>query len=244
MNKLWQKGMLFGISVILGIILMTQIQTTNGVIGSVSPHEKASELNNELAKLNIEKNELRDELDDLRKAARENEEAFNAKEAEIQRLLNELQKQKIISGFYEVKGQGTIITIDSEPNSFVNLASSHQWILALISYLNNAGVEAISINGQRYTNYTEIVPVLNHINVNGVAMVLPLEIKAIGNTRTIEASLNFVGGIVSQLSQIGYTVDIESSSEIVVNGFDGEREFKYAEPITDDEDDANGGDSY
>ncbi|MGD9568027.1 MAG: DUF881 domain-containing protein [Sedimentibacter sp.] len=235
MNKMWQKGMLFGISVVLGIILMTQIQTANSVLGNETLQGKASELNNELAELTLEKNKLREELDELRNTSKENEEAFQAREAEIQKLMDELEKQKILSGYYDVKGQGTIITIDSEPNSYVSIASSHQYILALISYLNNAGVEAISINGQRYTNYTEIVPVLDHINVNGVAMVLPLEIKAIGFSRTIEASLNFVGGIVSQLGQIGYTVDIESSPEIFINGFDGEKEFRYAEPIISDE---------
>lgn len=242
MNKLWQKGMLFGISVVLGIIIMTQIHTTNNVLGNDNPQQKSSDLNNELAKLTLEKSELRQELEELKKTAKENEDAFNARELEIQRLMDELQKQKKLSGYYQVKGPGTIITIDTEPNSFVNLASSHQFILALISYLNNAGVEAISINGQRYTNYTEIVPVLDHINVNGVAMVLPLEIKAIGNSRTIEASLNFVGGIVTQLNERGYTVKIENSKEIFVNAFDGEKEFKYAEPIIDDEEDVNGGD--
>jgi uncharacterized protein YlxW (UPF0749 family) len=242
MNKLWQKGMLFGISLVLGIIIMIQIQTTNIVLGDNSPQEKATELSNELARLTLEKNKIREELEELKEATKENEELYNAQRAEIERLLKELEKQKILSGYYDVKGPGTIITIDADPNSYVSLASSHQFILALISYLNNAGVEAISINGQRYTNYTEIVPVLNHINVNGVAMVLPLEIKAIGNSRTIEASLNFVGGIVSQLTQFGYTVDIESSSEILINGFDGEKEFKYAKPISVDDGVLNGGD--
>lgn len=235
MNKLWQKVMLFGISLILGVILMTQIQTTNVILGDDNTKDKASDLSNELAELTLEKNRLREELDVLKESARENEEKYEAKEAEIKRLSEELQKQKILSGYYDVKGTGTIITIDSAPDSYVSLAASHQYILALISYLNNAGVEAISINGQRYTNYTEIVPVLEHININGVAMVLPLEIKAIGNPRTIEASLNFVGGIVSQLSQIGYTVEIDSSQEIFINAFDGEKEFRYAEPITADE---------
>ncbi len=242
MNKMWQKGMLFGISVVLGIILMTQIQTTNDVLGNDTPQEKATELNNELAKLTLEKNKMREELDELRKEAKENEAAYNAKEDEINRLMEELQKQKILSGYYDVKGPGTIITIDSEPGSYVSLASSHQYILALISYLNNAGVEAISINGQRYTNYTEIVPVLEHINVNGVAMVFPLEIKAIGYDKTIKASLNFVGGIVTQMSERGYIIEIESLPEVYINGFDGEREFKYANPINIDEEDMNGGD--
>jgi uncharacterized protein YlxW (UPF0749 family) len=214
---------------------MMQIRTTNNVLGNEDPQNIASQLDNELTELTLQKNELREELDALKQTAKENEEIYDAKEAELERLKEELANQQILSGYYEVKGPGTIITIDSEPNSYVSLASSHQYILALISYLNNAGVEAISINGQRYTNYTEIVPVLDHINVNGVALVLPLEIKAIGNSRTIDASLNFVGGIVSQLSQIGYTIETENSSEIFINKYDGEKEFKYAVPITIEE---------
>ncbi|WP_019229494.1 DUF881 domain-containing protein [Sedimentibacter sp. B4] len=235
MSKLWQKVMLFAISLVLGVVCMTQIRTTNNVLGNEDPQNIASQLDNELAELTLQKNELREELDALKQTAKENEEIYDAKEAELERLKEELANQQILSGYYEVKGPGTIITIDSEPNSYVSLASSHQYILALISYLNNAGVEAISINGQRYTNYTEIVPVLDHINVNGVALVLPLEIKAIGNSRTIDASLNFVGGIVSQLSQIGYTIETENSSEIFINKYDGEKEFKYAVPITIEE---------
>lgn len=235
MNKLWQKVMLFGISAVLGITLMTQIQTTNNVLGNENPQKIASDLNSELTQLTLEKNELRDELDELRKTSYENQEKLTAREDEIQRLNEELQKQEILSGYTDVKGMGTIITIDSEPNSYVNLATSHQYILALISYLNNAGVEAISINGQRYTNYTEIVPVLDHLNVNRVSMVLPLEIKAIGNEQTIRASLNFVGGIVTQMKERGYIIEIESSPEVYINAYDGKREFKYASPITNDE---------
>ena len=234
MNKMWQKGMMFAISLILGIILMTQMRTANNVLGDVNPDEKAVQLNDELARLTLEKNKLRDELELLKEENRENEKLYKDTEEELLRIKDELEEQKIISGYYDVKGPGSIITIDADPGSHVSIASSHQYILALISYLNNAGVEAISINGQRYTNHTEIVPVLDHINVNGVAMVLPLEIKAIGNSRTIEASLNFVGGIVMQLNQIGYTIETEESKEIFINRYDGERELKYAVPIYED----------
>ena len=235
MNKLWQKGMMFAISLILGIIIMTQIRTTDNVLGDVNSDEKTVQLNDELAKLTLEKNRLRDELESLKEENRENEKLYKDTEDKLLKLMEELENQKIISGYYDVKGKGTIITIDADPNSYVSLASSHQYILALISYLNNAGVEAISINGQRYTNYTEIVPVLEHINVNGVAMVLPLEIKAIGNSRTIDASLNFVGGIVMQLNNIGYTIETEESEEVFINRYDGEKQFRYVFPITEDE---------
>ena len=235
MNKMWQKTMLFAISLILGIILITQMRTANNVLGTVNPNEKTLELNDELARLNLEKNRLREELEALKEENKENEKLYKDTEEELSKLMAQLEDQQIISGYYDVKGPGTIITIDAEPNSYVSLASSHQYILALISYLNNAGVEAISINGQRYTNYTEIVPVLEHINVNGVAMVLPLEIKAIGNSATIKASLNFVGGIVTQLNQIGYIIETEDEDEVFIQRYDGEKQFRYAVPITNDE---------
>lgn len=232
MNKVWNKALLFIISIALGIIIMTQYNTVKNVLGSdKSINEKTIELNDEMNKLNMEKNKLRDELDRLKAEAEVNEELLKEREEEIQRIIEELNKQKILSGHYDVKGKGVIITIDADPNAYVNLAYSHQYILALISYLNNAGVEAISINGQRYTNYTEIIPVLDHINVNGVPLVLPLEIKAIGNERTIDASLNFVGGIVSQMTQIGFTIETDYKDEIHINKFVGDREFIYATPI-------------
>ena len=235
MNKMWQKTMLFAISLILGIILITQMRTANNVLGTVNPNEKNLELNDELTRLNLEKNRLREELEALKEENKENEKLYKDTEEELSKLMAQLEDQQIISGYYDVKGPGTIITIDAEPNSYVSLASSHQYILALISYLNNAGVEAISINGQRYTNYTEIAPVLEHINVNGVAMVLPLEIKAIGNSATIKASLNFVGGIVTQLNQIGYIIETEDEDEVFIQRYDGEKQFRYAVPITNDE---------
>lgn len=235
MNKMWQKVMMFAVSLILGIILIAQVRTKTNLLGNISIGERTAEMSEELTKLNTEKNRLREELETLKEKNKEYEELYKSAREEYMRLSEELEVHKIISGYYDVKGPGTIITIDADPNSYMSLASSHQYILALISYLNNAGVEAISINGQRYTNYTEIVPVLDHINVNGVAMVLPLEIKAIGNRDTIRASLNFVGGIVSQLTSIGYTIETEDSDEIFIQRYDGEKQFKYAVPVKRDE---------
>jgi uncharacterized protein YlxW (UPF0749 family) len=237
MSKMWQKLMMFAVSLILGIILITQVRTKTNLLGSISIGDRTAQLSEELTELNLEKNRLREELESLKQKNKEYEELYQNAQEEFLRLSEELKVHKIISGYYDVKGPGTIITIDADPNAYMSLASSHQYILALISYLNNAGVEAISINGQRYTNYTEIVPVLDHINVNGVAMVLPLEIKAIGNSATIKASLNFVGGIVSQLKSIGYSIETEDSDEIFIQRYDGEKQFRYAVPISRDEED-------
>jgi len=66
-------------------------------------------------------------------------------------------------------------------------------------------------------------------------MVLPLEIKAIGNSATINSSLNFVGGIVTQFNGIGYIIETEDSDEIFIQRYEGEKQFKYAVPIAREE---------
>jgi uncharacterized protein YlxW (UPF0749 family) len=236
MSRIGDKAILFILSIALGFMVMMQLHTAQNILGSENTSEDRNvELNEELASLNLEKSQLEDELEELQNKNKQNEQISLEREEELAEVEEELNKQKILSGYYDVKGPGTIINIDAEPDAYVSLASSHQYILALISYLNNAGVEAISINGQRYTNYTEIVPVLDHINVNGVALVLPLEIKAIGYSRTIEASLNFVGGIVSQMQSAGFIITTENSDEIFINKYDGEKQFKYAVPAISDE---------
>lgn len=235
MKNLAGRIALLIISAILGVVLVSQIKTSRNVIGDVTLQEKEKELNDQLVSLIVEKQELTEELERIKLESEKNENEFKNIEENLNKLKEELDNQKVLSGYYDVIGDGTIITI-KEDEPYVTLAGIHQYILALISYLNNAGVEAISINGQRYTNYTEIVPVTDHINVNGVAMVAPIEIKAIGNSRTIEASLNFVGGIVTQLNSTGYSVDIENATDIVINKYEGQKQFKYAVPYNPIED--------
>ena len=66
MNKFLQKGMIFVISLVLGIVLMTQIRTAGNILGSIDAVEKTGQLNEELTRLNIEKNKLREELEALK----------------------------------------------------------------------------------------------------------------------------------------------------------------------------------
>jgi uncharacterized protein YlxW (UPF0749 family) len=135
MSKMWQKLMMFAVSLILGIILITQVRTKTNLLGSISIGDRTAQLSEELTELNLEKNRLREELESLKQKNKEYEELYQNAQEEFLRLSEELEVHKIISGYYDVKGPGTIITIDADPNAYMSLASSHQYILALISYL-------------------------------------------------------------------------------------------------------------
>ena len=81
-------------------------------------------------------------------------------------------------------------------------------ILQTISVLNAAEAEAISINDQRYTAFTEIEKAGNHIEINGVSIGAPIIIKAIGDPETLESALAIKRGIVWTLEYYDYNVHL------------------------------------
>ena len=142
-----------------------------------------------------------------------------------------------MAGYSDVSGPGVVITLDNPPEDIAfsefnsNLIYNYEYILLVISNLNSAGAEAISVNGQRYTNYTELVPVGNSLNINGISVLPPIEIKAIGNKQTLESVLNFKGGVIWELRNLNFKVLIEVKDDIDIERQIKKFEFKYARPF-------------
>lgn len=233
MDKALKRAILFILSLALGIFCIVQYQTSKEIRKTgMLPEEQMNELEETIAKLNREREGLEDELTATRDELRQFQDEASSIEAEYEKIKDELKKQQVLSGNYDVTGKGAIITVSAMDGYPVNIANEYLSIAGLISYLNNAGVEAISINGQRYTSYTEIVPVSNYLNINRTSMVLPLEIKVIGDGRTIESALSLAGsGITNMLNGVGLNVDIEKVDSVVIEKVDKEKELRYAVPV-------------
>jgi len=93
-----------------------------------------------------------------------------------------------LAGYVDLQGPGVIIEIYDPPVDVqygieYSIVDDIDLILQTISVLNAAQAEAISINDQRYTAYTEIVRAGDHIEVNGVSINSPIVIKAIGDLK-------------------------------------------------------------
>jgi uncharacterized protein YlxW (UPF0749 family) len=68
------------------------------------------------------------------------------------------------------------------------------------------------------------------LNINGVSVLPPIEIKAIGNTQTLESVLNFKGGAVWEMKNLNYHVEINVLNEIEIQRQIRVFEFRYAQP--------------
>src|SRR5690606_27447638 len=104
-------------------------------------------------------------------------------------------------------------------------------ILQTISVLNAAQAEAISINDQRYTSFTEVVRAADHIEINGVSINSPIVIKAIGDLETLESALSIKRGIVWTLRYYNYEVNLRKENNIKIPKYRKLVEFVYSKPV-------------
>jgi len=100
-----------------------------------------------------------------------------------------------------------------------------------INELNSAGAEAISINEQRMVNNTEVRLAGNQVNVNTLPISPPFVIKAIGNSSTLDSAVNQRFGIVQNLQETGYYVEVRKADTIEIGAYNGSIKFRYANTV-------------
>ncbi|ODA39649.1 DUF881 domain-containing protein [Desulfosporosinus sp. BG] len=150
----------------------------------------------------------------------------------------QLQEAQMNAGVLKVSGPAIRITLDDskraatgqeDPNNFL---IHEQYIREIFNALWNGGAEAIAVNGQRVTTYTEVFCGGSYIQINGTRQMPPYVIEAIGDANNLSAALKFYGwdklGDFQQ--QYGITRKLEVLDEVVIPA--GRlRDYHYAEPV-------------
>ncbi len=237
MKKKGEVVALIFVSLILGLILSIQFKTVNLSVGEgVLPTQRAQQLANDLRKVQAEKEaqlrlikELEDKIVVYEKGGVEND-------IYAENLYKDAMKYRMLAGYTDIKGPGIILEINDPPVDIqfgegFSIVDELDLILQLISVLNAADAEAISINDQRYTAFTEIVRAGNHIEINGVSTNSPIVIKAIGNANTLESALSLKWGIVWQLRNYNYIVHLTQDQEVEIPRYRRVKDFVYASPL-------------
>lgn len=135
-----------------------------------------------------------------------------------------------------LNGNGITIILDDTTQDLIDEPISYRDILVLVNELKSAGAEAISVNGKRVINTTEIRYISStKIVINGEYITSPYTIKAIGNIDNLTSSMKFKGGIVEELETRGIVTTIESSKELIIDKYDGVIQYKYAEVVEDEQ---------
>ena len=134
---------------------------------------------------------------------------------------------KMNLGYKDVQGTGIIIKIDTEED--VNLGylmETNNFFIRLINQIKRYGGEAISINGQRVSQYSAIALAGSHINVNFTPIVQPYEVKVIGNSDVLNKHINSKNEAIEYMQSYGLDIDIKSHDMLIIEGMPREKELK------------------
>lgn len=229
------------VSFILGLILVIQFKTVNKSVGEgVLPTQRAQELGTELKKLQDERDIQANRIAELEGKIDKYEKDEVDKDSYSEGLYDDIIKYRMLAGYLDVEGPGIILEINDPPSDLnfdegFEVVDQLDLILQIVSILNSADAEAISINDHRYTSFTEIERAGDHIEINGVSTNTPLVIKAIGNPNTLESALAIKRGIVWQLKNYNYMVLLTQDKKITIPKYKKVKEFKYSEPLEEDD---------
>ncbi|MCT4508532.1 MAG: DUF881 domain-containing protein [Tepidibacter sp.] len=230
--KIKQKSMIIA-NFIIGIIIAINIKSINGSQTFVTL-KTIKEIENQIE---IE----RVEVENLNKLILDKKSNIAKYELEIEdtgSIKNIIEKEsydaKVITGFEDVLGEGVIVRISDSKRDIEEWEDENDFVIHdenIIRVINNlkiAGAEAISINGERLTTFSEIKCAGPTITVNGNTYGQPFLIKAIGDKKFLKSAMEAPN---SQINLKKYLYDIgfeaEEKDEIIIPKYSGKFKFEY-----------------
>lgn len=219
------KKIMFGlISTVLGILISMSIREKAEIMSPMSI-EKIENYNREL---NVVENQINVDKEIISHIKSSIEEKSSpVYQDELKRSLqNELKELKILSGEYDIKGEGIVIMIDDSQNEDyknTNLGIIHDIdIMIILNELKAAGVDAISINDVRVMGDSEIKCMGPTVKVDGHSKATPFIIKAVGNMEMIYNIMSDKNSYINLLETTYYMdVKVEKNKNIIIPKRDG-----------------------
>lgn len=142
--------------------------------------------------------------------------SYNPRQGKIERLYN---SNKIV-GKSSFQGKGVDILIEENKVKLTALS-----FLQLVNDLNSAGAKAISINGQRIVNMTDMMDISEkYVLINSTPVEAPYFIEVIGNSEKIIDTLNYNNSYISKIKEKGNNVEINKNLNIKINSYEQKRD--------------------
>ena len=217
-------------SIIIGLLIAMNIsfEGKNNFLDVKQYDEAYNERNKLYSELNNLKEQYYNTYSKLQKYGNGDEKKYE--------VLDEIQKEvnynNMILGKVDVEGQGVKITLEDGTSNFDEYPSIGQLIhdfdiVEVINDLRSAGAEAISVNGQRiiYDNYGLCAG--SNIDLNGIKIVAPFYISAIGNEDVLYNYLTLEQTHIKELKLREVNINIVKVDNIKILAYTGNYNYKY-----------------
>ncbi|MCW2278520.1 DUF881 domain-containing protein [Heliophilum fasciatum] len=227
----------------IGLITMVQWRTQAEITRQTGT-ASIDELTSTLIQAEKSKDALASQLVELQNQVNRYRDGESAKHT-VQQLLTQSQ---MAAGMVAVEGPGVVITLDDSPlarqfdeQSRKDIRNEYYihdtYLRELVNALWMAGAEAVSVNQQRLVANSEIFCGGTTIFINRDYVTPPFVIRAVGDPKTLTASLNMVltSLLLKDLNQrFGVVFDIAPSDRVQIPEYRGDIQYQHAKISTKD----------
>lgn len=211
------------ICMLLTSIISIQFKTTREINIIDIKNMNEDELKKEILSFQNKYTQTSEKLEDTHKKIQEYEKSLLNGEKNSNVLDSELEESKVLSGLTDVQGEGVILIL--QDNEEEQITSNH--LVELVNELKYAGAEAISINNNRITNFTDIVDVNYIIMIDGIKISSPYEVKVIGNQTYLSSTISAKDGFLSTYKETGLTIKMNEEAIVKIPKYYRELKMKY-----------------
>jgi uncharacterized protein YlxW (UPF0749 family) len=223
-------------SIIIGLLISMNL----GFEGKVNflDVKQYNEAYNERSKLYLELNNLQHEYFNIDSKFKNYDNSYNTDSKVLEEIQKEIIYNNQILGKSDLEGPGIMITLDdgialtSEYWENMRVTVHNTDIERVINDLRSAGAEAIEVNGNRVTYNNNIWCVGPAVKINGINIVRPFYISAIGNQNLMYNYLNNEQSHIMSLRLREVEVNIEKKANIKILSYVGEFKYQYMAPLT------------
>lgn len=224
------------VCVLLGILLAVQLRSVQ--VNSAEDATNAGRLEtlqNLYNDAQDKNEELQSQLAQTAAELQSYRDAAASGSSESEALRAEVDKLELQAGLVDVEGPGVMVSLRDSTAANVTGDEADYLIhdndlLSVINELRDAGAEAISLNGERLLATSEVRCAGSVVVVNGHRYTSPFVFNAIGDPATLYNALTMRGGVVDVLGQWRIEVKVTPGEKLLVPGFSGVQEFRYAVP--------------
>ena len=224
-EKLAISIVIFFISVVLFSLTFIQFRTVEKTNSMGIEEMREDELRQELANWKNKYNEIEEKIKINNEKIAEYGDITSNNKQSTELLAQELKEYDMLVGKTAVSGEGVIVKLtDNYANSY-----DSRDLVELVNELKSASAEAVSINGKRIINMSDIVTIGDkYILVNGERISSPYEVKAIGDKAKMLEMLNFKGEwFYDKYKSKGYSIELSEQSNVRIEAYNQDITLKY-----------------
>jgi uncharacterized protein YlxW (UPF0749 family) len=215
-------------SIIIGVLISLNInfnRTNNRIFLTTKQYQEAY---NQRTRLRNDINNIQNSYDELYSKIRKFQDGDESSSSVTKELKDELDRNKMILGQIDVEGQGILITLKDisndlfynydDPNILDKIIHNYD-IVYVINDLRNAGAEAISVNGQRVIDRSEVICDGPLLKINGVKIASPFYVSAIGNKEVLKNYMLDDENHLKRLINREINVEVREADDVKIQAY-------------------------